>query len=130
MLNLDTTAPDLAAVRLTVDNVTADNTVSATEAKGEVQLSGTLSNVATTTVRIDSAAPTATAKASATGTTRTITLAATDARSGVAGISYRIGAGATVGYTKPFVVPAGATVTFAAVDLAGNASPERVLTTR
>ena len=38
---------------------------------------------------------------------RTITLAATDARSVWPESAYRIGAGATVGYTKPFVVPAG-----------------------
>lgn len=35
-----------------------------------------------------------------------------------------------VGYSAPFTVPAGSRVTYAALDLAGNAAPESVLTAR
>lgn len=92
--------------------------------------SGTLSATATMTVRIDTAAPVASGTVTGTGATRTIALSATDARSGVSGISYRIGSGPMVGYSAPFTVPAGSRVTYAALDLAGNAAPESVLTAR
>ncbi len=91
---------------------------------------GKVSETATMTVRIDTAAPTAAASVTGTGALRQVTLSGKDSRSGIAGISYRIDNGPMLGYTGAFSVPAGAKVTYAALDRAGNASLERVLTTR
>lgn len=91
---------------------------------------GNLSDESVLTVRIDSTAPTSKASVSGTGATRTITLRATDSRSGVSGLSYRIGAGPLTAYEKLFPVPAGARVTFSAIDKAGNGERAHTLTAR
>ncbi|MFG6444521.1 ThuA domain-containing protein [Microbacterium sp. P07] len=74
-------------------------------------------------IRIDSAVPTASAMVDG----RTVTLTATDATSGVDRIEYRLTAEAAwISYAEPIVVPgtAAATVTFRAVDEAGNVGVE------
>ncbi|WP_324128412.1 BapA/Bap/LapF family large adhesin [Acinetobacter baumannii] len=53
LYTLDTTAPDVDGVNFTVDSVTADNVINASEAAGEVTITGVLKNIpadATTTV--------------------------------------------------------------------------------
>ncbi|MCL6183857.1 Ig-like domain-containing protein, partial [Acinetobacter baumannii] len=53
LYTLDTTAPDVDRVNFTVDSVTADNVINASEAAGEVTITGVLKNIpadATTTV--------------------------------------------------------------------------------
>ncbi|MDH2643574.1 Ig-like domain-containing protein, partial [Acinetobacter baumannii] len=53
LYTLDTTAPDVDGVNFTVDSVTADNVINASEATGEVTITGVLKNIpadATTTV--------------------------------------------------------------------------------
>ncbi|MDC5471631.1 Ig-like domain-containing protein, partial [Acinetobacter baumannii] len=53
LYTLDTTAPDVDGVNFTVDSVTADNVINASEAAGEVTIMGVLKNIpadATTTV--------------------------------------------------------------------------------
>jgi len=85
------------------------------------------SATATSTVRIDTTAPTVGATTDATA--RTVTLRATDATSGVARAEYRIGLGAWSAYTAPVSVGKAATVvTYRATDKAGNVSPETTTT--
>ncbi|WP_223234687.1 Ig-like domain-containing protein, partial [Acinetobacter baumannii] len=53
LYTLDTTVPDVDGVNFTVDSVTADNVINASEAAGEVTITGVLKNIpadATTTV--------------------------------------------------------------------------------
>ncbi|MDC4932910.1 Ig-like domain-containing protein, partial [Acinetobacter baumannii] len=53
LYTLDTTAPDVDGVNFTVDSVTVDNVINASEAAGEVTITGVLKNIpadATTTV--------------------------------------------------------------------------------
>ncbi|MDC5556640.1 Ig-like domain-containing protein, partial [Acinetobacter baumannii] len=56
LYTLDTTAPDVDGVNFTVDSVTADNVINASEAAGEVTITGVLKNIpadaATTVVTV------------------------------------------------------------------------------
>ncbi|WP_228180049.1 Ig-like domain-containing protein, partial [Acinetobacter baumannii] len=45
LYTLDTTAPDVDGVNFTVDSVTADNVINASEAAGEVTITGVLKNI-------------------------------------------------------------------------------------
>ncbi|MDC4736314.1 hypothetical protein NQ841_19295, partial [Acinetobacter baumannii] len=45
LYTIDTTAPDVDGVNFTVDSVTADNVINASEASGNVTVTGVLKNV-------------------------------------------------------------------------------------
>ena len=79
-------------------------------------------------VRIDATAPVSTATVDPG--TREVTLAATDATSGVAGLEYALDGGAWVPYTEPVAAPDGNrhTVLYRATDTAGNTENARAAT--
>jgi len=85
-------------------------------------------------VRVDRTAPSTTASFAPGATIIapvTVTLAATDAVSGVAGTQYQVGSGAWTDYTAPFAVPptfADQTVSFRSTDVAGNVKATSRLT--
>ncbi len=90
---------------------------------------GNVEQTEETTVKIDTTAPVTTATLAGTQGSAgwytgpvQVTLAATDATSGVAATSYRIDGGAAHGYTAPFTVTGDGThtVTFFSTDAAGN----------
>ncbi|WP_406104282.1 OmpL47-type beta-barrel domain-containing protein [Micromonospora globbae] len=89
---------------------------------------GNVSAVADLAVRIDATAPVSTGTVD--GDTRTVTVTASDATSGVARIEYAIGAGAWTTYTGPIAAPDADrhTVSFRAVDVAGNLGTARTVT--
>ena len=101
----------------------------ATEARGNVSEPGLL------VVRRDQTAPVTTASfddrdGQAQGPVE-VSLVATDAASGVDSIVYAIDGGAPTTYTGPFAVTgSGATITFHAVDVAGNVEVDRTATVR
>ncbi|MGN6252453.1 MAG: OmpL47-type beta-barrel domain-containing protein [Marmoricola sp.] len=77
----------------------------------------------------DGTAPTTTidpADSTAWRSTNTVTLSASDDRSGVASISYRVDGGSASSYTAPFTLADGIhTVTYHAVDNAGNVEADK-----
>lgn len=83
-------------------------------------------------VKLDKTAPVSTitpASSTAWTRTQTVTLTAADATSGVASIVYQLDGGAVTTYTGPFTLADGAhTVTYHAVDAAGNAETDRSAT--
>ncbi|PJI93579.1 OmpL47-type beta-barrel domain-containing protein [Luteimicrobium subarcticum] len=106
--------------RLVVVDAEGTTTVSARA----TDTAGNTSEAVSTTVRIDTVAPSVTAKLAG----RTVTLAAHDATSGVARVEYRLPGGAWTTYDKPVAVPAGVgSVAFRATDVAGNASAAQEL---
>jgi LPXTG-motif cell wall-anchored protein len=87
----------------------------------EVRASDDAANVglASVVVNVDAGAPTVAARFDA----RTLTVTATDALSGIAGVEYAVGDGAFVQYSTPVEFStAAATVRVRAVDVAGNTS--------
>ncbi|GAA1022313.1 hypothetical protein Aple_075470 [Acrocarpospora pleiomorpha] len=88
---------------------------------------GNVSAPANLAVRIDATAPVSTATVSAT---RTVTVTASDATSGVAGIEYAIGTGAWTAYTGAIAAPDSNrhTVSFRALDVAGNLETAKTVT--
>ncbi|WP_344066013.1 OmpL47-type beta-barrel domain-containing protein [Microbacterium pumilum] len=85
---------------------------------------GNVSGFKTITVKRDEDAPAATSTAAAVNTTSSkVTLAATDAVSGVASITYRVDSGSWKTYTAPFTITGAGvhTVEYSATDTAGNA---------
>jgi hypothetical protein len=98
--------------------------------------SGTAESPHTLTITIDTTPPTTTATVSPTPIAgqvngpATVTLAATDATSGVASTSYAIDGGATQTYANPFTITAGGqhTVTYFSVDNAGNTEATKSVT--
>ncbi|MEV4808858.1 family 43 glycosylhydrolase [Micromonospora avicenniae] len=89
---------------------------------------GNTSAPADLAVRIDATAPVSVATLNAD--TRTVTVTASDATSGVAGIEYAIGTGAWTAYTGPVAAPDAnrQTVAFRALDVAGNLETARTVT--
>jgi len=88
---------------------------------------GNTSTVVTRLVDVDTTAPQV--AATVTTTTRALTVTASDATSGIAAISYRIGDGAWIAYSGPVALGrSAATVSFRATDKAGNLSAARSLT--
>jgi lysophospholipase L1-like esterase len=71
--------------------------------------------------------PTVAASTTLTGTTVQLVLSAKDPV-GIAGIEYRLAAGAYTPYTAALALPAGATVTYRSVDRSGNVSAPWALT--
>ncbi|WP_382303986.1 ThuA domain-containing protein [Herbiconiux sp. UC225_62] len=103
----------------TVLSAEGETTVSVRATDGEGHYSATVQRL----VKIDTVVPTATGSAAE----RTVTLAGTDATSGVSRVEYRLSgdaADAWRSYTAPVVVAgtAAETVTYRAVDVAGNVS--------
>ncbi|MEV0154289.1 family 43 glycosylhydrolase [Micromonospora sp. NPDC050686] len=89
---------------------------------------GNPSTPASLTVRIDATAPVSTA--SVDGDTRAVTVSASDATSGAAGIEYSVDTGAWTTYRGPIAAPdAGKhTVSFRAIDRAGNVETAKTVT--
>ncbi|OCI33003.1 xylosidase/arabinosidase [Oerskovia enterophila] len=89
---------------------------------------GNVSTESTQTVAIDRTAPVSTGVLDET--TRTVTVTATDATSGVARIEYMVGTGAWTEYTGPVAAPDSNKhdVSFRAIDAAGNAGTAQRLT--
>jgi hypothetical protein len=112
-------------VRYTDITVTGDgqHTVAATA----TDRAGNVSAPASLPVRIDATAPVSSGTVDAG---RAVTLAATDATSGVARIEYAVDTGAWTAYAGPVAAPDAAkhTVSFRAVDAAGNLETARTLT--
>ncbi|MEV0566973.1 family 43 glycosylhydrolase [Dactylosporangium sp. NPDC050588] len=117
-------AVSASPVRYTDVTVTGDgqHTVTATA----TDRAGNVSAPASLPVRIDATAPTGTATVDG----RSVTLAASDATSGVARIEYAIDTGAWTAYTGPIAAPDAAkhTVSFRAVDNAGNVEAAKTAT--
>ena len=117
-LSLDFSSGDVAASRIDAD-LNGDGTTDAV--------------LAPDAVTSDAAAGDTTAPTVAGGATlndlssSTVTLTADDSESGVAHIYYRIGSGADQTYTSPFTVPMFSTISFRAMDAAGNMSGESTL---
>lgn len=128
-LSVDGTATTTAGATASAP-VSADGT-HAIEARA-TDGAGNVSEPASLTVKIDATAPTTTGTPAVdqAGQKATVTLAATDATSGVASTSYRIGDGATTPYTGPITLTGAGTysVTFSSVDKAGNAEAAQSLT--
>ncbi|WP_341483391.1 OmpL47-type beta-barrel domain-containing protein [Micromonospora cathayae] len=115
--------PDVRSVDVTV---TGDgrHTVTATA----TDRAGNVSAPADLAVRVDATAPVSAATVSAT--TRAVTVTASDATSGVARIEYAVGTGAWTTYTGPVPAPDANrhTVSFRALDAAGNVETARTVT--
>ncbi|SDL22177.1 family 43 glycosylhydrolase [Nonomuraea jiangxiensis] len=113
-------------VRYTDVNVSGDgrHTVTATAA----DRAGNVSAPADLAVRIDATAPVSTANVDSA--TRAVTIAASDATSGVARIEYTIGTGGWTTYTGAIAAPDADrhTVSFRALDTAGNLETARTVT--
>ncbi|MDG4798033.1 family 43 glycosylhydrolase [Micromonospora sp. WMMD1082] len=123
---VDDGQPVVAAPVRSVDvDVTGDGghtvTATATDRAGNVSAPETLA------VRIDATAPVSVATVH--GVTRSVTLTASDATSGVAGIEYAIGTGAWTAYGGAIAAPDGNrhTVSFRAFDVAGNLETARTV---
>ncbi|RIJ69439.1 hydrolase [Nakamurella silvestris] len=98
--------------------------VTATDAAGNT------STPATKSFKVDTVRPVTVGSLTGTGTV-TVTLAATDATSGVASTEYKIDNGNWTSYGAPFTVTSGTsdkTVTFRSTDRAGNAETTQELT--
>jgi hypothetical protein len=89
---------------------------------------GNVSSPADLAVRIDSTVPASTATMD--GVTRTVTVTATDATSGVARVEYSVDTGAWTTYTGPVPAPDSSkhTVSFRATDAAGNTETAKTVT--
>ncbi|MFI6262454.1 family 43 glycosylhydrolase [Micromonospora sp. NPDC051006] len=89
---------------------------------------GNLSEAANLTVRIDATAPVSTATVNSS--TRAVTVTASDATSGVARIEYAIGSGPWTAYAGAIAAPDPDrhTVSFRALDVAGNLETARTVT--
>ncbi|MGW9167955.1 OmpL47-type beta-barrel domain-containing protein [Agromyces sp. NPDC055658] len=111
--------PYTGAIAITAEGATTV-TARATDASGNV------SDEATLTVRRDTVDPVTTAKVDTKK--RSVTLAATDATSGVDRIEYRTGDGGFQPYSGPIQVGKSVTtIEYRAVDAAGNAETSRTL---
>ena len=117
-LSLDFSSGDVAATRIDAD-LNGDGTTDEVLAPDAVT-SGVAAN--------DTTAPTVAGGATlADLSSSTVTLTADDSESGVAHIYYRIGSGDEQTYTGPFTVPMFSTISFRAMDEAGNMSGESTL---
>ncbi|HEY8646584.1 MAG TPA: pre-peptidase C-terminal domain-containing protein [Gaiellaceae bacterium] len=117
-LSLDFTSGDVAAARVDAD-LNGDGTTDEVLAPDAVT-----SGVAAE----DTTAPNVAGGATLDGLlSSTVTLTADDSDSGVAHIYYRIGSGAEQTYTGPFTSPMFSTISFRAMDAAGNVSGESTL---
>lgn len=117
-LSLDFSSGDVAAARIDAD-LNGDGTTDEVLAPDAVT-----SGVAAE----DTTAPTVAGDATLKGLfSSTVTLTAADSGSGVAHIYYRIGSGAEQTYTAPFTAPMFSTISFRALDAAGNVSGESTL---
>ncbi|GIJ27373.1 hypothetical protein Vqi01_25350 [Micromonospora qiuiae] len=117
-----TVADDVRYVDVTVSG-DGQHTVTATA----TDRAGNVSTPANLGVRIDATAPVSTATVHST--TRSVTVTATDATSGVARIEYAIGTGAWTTYDGAVAAPDSNrhTVSFRAIDVAGNLETARTV---
>jgi hypothetical protein len=114
-LSLDFTSGDVAATRIDAD-LNGDGTTDEVLAPDAVT-SGSAA--------ADTTAPTVAGGATLKDlSSSTVTLTADDSESGVAHIYYRIGSGAEQTYAGPFTAPMLSTISFRAMDAAGNVSGE------
>jgi hypothetical protein len=117
-LSLDFASGDVAATRIDAD-LNGDGTTDEALAPDAVTAGSAADDATAPTVAGD-----ATFKSLLTST---VTLTADDSDSGVAHIYYRVGSGTEQTYTGPFTAPMLSTISFRAMDAAGNVSGESTL---